>query len=60
MIAYEFCVDDGTEEFHLLGILPERRKDPSRVTYQSIMNWAILLVDDSVDIDEIHIIQAEI
>ncbi len=60
MVAYEFYVDDGTEEFHLLGILPERRKDPSRITYESILNWAKLLAGDSVDIDKIHIIKTKI
>ena len=60
MIAYEFYVDDGTEEFHLLGILPERRKDPSRITYESIMNWGKLIVDDGVDINNIYFIPIEV
>jgi hypothetical protein len=60
MVAYEFYVDDGIEEFHLLGILPERRRDPSRISYESIMNWGGLIVGDSVDINSIYFIQIEV
>jgi len=51
MVAYEFYVDDGIEEFHLLGILPERRKDSLRISYESIMNWGKLIVGDWLDIE---------
>ena len=46
MIAYEFYrrVENGEEEDRLIGVLPERRTDPQRITHQSIMNWAKLLV----------------
>lgn len=39
MVAYEFYAldEDGTP--HLVGILPERRKDKNRITDESIMNW---------------------
>jgi hypothetical protein len=60
MVAYEFYVNDGIEEFHLLGILPERRKDPLRISYESIMNWGKLIVGDSVDINNIYFIQIEV
>ena len=32
MVAYEFYVHDEMEELDLIGILPERRKDPLRIT----------------------------
>ena len=46
MIAYEFYrrASNWEEEDRLIGVLPERRKDPKRITYQSIMNWVKLLV----------------
>ncbi len=59
-VAYEFYVNDDIEEFHLLGILPERRKDPLRITYESIMNWGRLIAGDSIDINKIHFIRIEI
>lgn len=39
MTAYEFYCSDPAKEYELLGILPERRKDPRRRTDASVMNW---------------------
>jgi len=61
MVAYEFYLhDDDMEEFHLLGILPERRKDPLRITQESIVKWGQLVAGDSVDIHNMYFIQIEI
>jgi len=60
MVAYEFYVNDGIEEFHLLGILPERRKDPLRITKESIVKWGKLVAGDSVDIHNMYFIQIEV
>jgi hypothetical protein len=60
MVAYEFYVNDGIEEFHLLGILPERRKHPLRISYESIMNWGRLIVSEWLDINDIYFIQIEV
>jgi hypothetical protein len=48
VIAYEFYrrAENGEDEDRLIGVLPERRKDPERITHQSIMNWAKLLVPE--------------
>jgi hypothetical protein len=60
MVAYEFYLHDDIEEFHLLGILPERRKDPLRITQESIMKWGKLVAGDSVDINNMYFIQIEV
>jgi hypothetical protein len=39
MIAYEFYCNDPIFGYHVLGILPERRKNPGRITRNSVMNW---------------------
>ncbi len=39
MVAYEFYWVDETEESHLIGMLPERRRKPERITKESILNW---------------------
>ena len=39
MVSYEFYWRDEIGETHLIGILPERRKDPKRITKESVMNW---------------------
>ena len=61
MVAYEFYLhDNDMEEFHLLGILPERRKDPLRITQESIVKWGHLVAGDSIDIHNMYCIQIEI
>ena len=43
MVAYEFYYRDFVKGCELLGILPERRKDPRRITDASVMNWGKML-----------------
>ncbi len=43
MVAYEFYFLDFANGYELLGILPERRKDPRRITDASVMNWGKML-----------------
>jgi len=62
MMTYEFYrrVPNWEEEDRLIGILPERRKDPQRITYQSIINLAKLLApEDDVLNDKIYFIRNE-
>jgi hypothetical protein len=60
MVAYEFYLVNAKEEFHLFGILPERKKDSSRVTQESIMKWGKLIGGDCVDVKRTYFIQAEV
>ena len=39
MVAYEFYLNDSEGNKSLIGILPERRKDPRRITQKSILKW---------------------
>jgi len=59
MVTYEFYLNDDIKEFHLLGILYERRKNAVRITYQSIVNWGKLIVGHYVDINNIYFIEIE-
>jgi hypothetical protein len=62
MIAYEFYrrVSNREEEDRFIGVLPERRKDPQRITDQSIMNWVKSLVPlDDVLNDRVYFIKKE-
>lgn len=45
VMIYEFYrrVPNWVDEDRFIGLLPERRKDPQRITHQSIMNLAKLL-----------------
>jgi hypothetical protein len=60
MVAYEFYLVDDEEEYHLLGILPERRNDPLRITPESILNWGKSVVGENVDLSGFYFIQIEV
>ena len=62
MVAYEFYKSDETDDLQLIGILPERRKDPLRITQESVMKWGkrILAFVDDVDVKNIYFVQIEI
>jgi len=60
MIAYEFYYSDGEGKFHLLGILPERRQSPRRITQESIMNFGKRFIGDQSGIDRLYFIQVEV
>jgi hypothetical protein len=49
MVAYEFYLYDSDGNKSLLGILPERRKDPTRITQKSILDWGRMLLYDTAD-----------
>ncbi len=39
MLAYELYLYDEIRGYNLIGILPERRKDPKRITKESVIKW---------------------
>jgi len=39
MVAYELFSFDEKNGYEFIGILPERRKDPKRITEESVVNW---------------------
>lgn len=61
MVAYEFYWRDDKGENHLIGILPERRKNPKRITNESILNWAKQVTEAKdvffipIEIDEVQV-----
>ena len=60
MVAYEFYSHNEKED-KLIGILPERRKDPKRITPESIMNWGRILSNSAgIDANNIYFIQVEV
>jgi hypothetical protein len=60
MIAYEFYCLDSTGEYHIIGVLPERRKNPERITRQSITNWGGNFYSKDLDTKDIFFIQVTI
>ena len=60
MIAYEFYWLDSTGGYQIIGVLPERRKNPERITQQSVMNWGRNFYSKGLDTKDIFIIQVTI
>jgi hypothetical protein len=60
MITYRFYYSDGEGKFHLVGILPERRQSPRRITQESIMNWGRMLIGDNSEVNGLYFIQVEV
>ena len=49
MVAYELYWLNPIGKYDLIGVLPERRKNPMRITKDSITNWGKMLLGDAVD-----------
>jgi hypothetical protein len=60
MMAYEYYLRDEVKGFELIGILPERRKDISRVTHKSIVGLGKKFWGDNVDTDNVLFIRVTI
>jgi hypothetical protein len=60
MVAYEFYWRDPIRGYQLIGTLPERRKNPSRITQASITNWGEKFFGKKLAIKDIFFIQVRI
>jgi hypothetical protein len=49
MEAYEFYWLDPKGGYQIIGVLPERRKNPMRITMESVMNWGKMCLGNDVD-----------
>jgi len=53
MIGYEFYWRDPIRGYQLIGVQLERRKNPGRITQESVINLAKKLIGDNVNVNEI-------
>ena len=60
MLAYELYLYDEIRGYKLIGILPERRKDPKRITKESVLKWGRMLLSDNVNDEDIFFKQVKI
>ena len=49
MLVYELYAFDKMKGYELIGVLPERRKNPVRITKNSVVNWVKMLSGNDVD-----------
>jgi hypothetical protein len=60
MVAYEIYWLDPTGGYQIIGVLPERRKNPERITHESIMNWGGKIFGKDLNTEDIFFIQVKI
>jgi hypothetical protein len=49
MLAYELYIFNKKKGYEFIGVLPERRKSPLRITKASITNLGKTILGDNVD-----------
>ena len=59
MVAYEFYWGELTKGYQLIGTLPERRKNPLRITQESIINWGKIF-GENLNLNDMFFIEVEI
>ena len=60
MVVYEFYWRDPIKGYQLIGKLPERRKNPVRITRKSVINWGKKILGKNVDGNDIFFIEIKI
>ena len=60
MEIYEFYWLGPVRGSELIGLLPERRKNPKRITQKSIMGWAEKFFGNNLSTRDIYIIQVTV
>jgi len=60
MIAYEFYWVDKRGESHFFAILPERRKNPERISEKSIMRWGKMVLGGGGPLRNLYFVKVEI
>jgi len=59
MVVYKLYKNDQIEDPHLIGILPERRKNQERITEESVLNWGKEVTGESSDINNLYFVKME-
>ena len=57
MVAYAFYMFEEIEKVHFIGLLPERRKNPKRITQESISSFVRTFLGNEADIDNLFFIE---
>jgi len=53
MLVYELYTFDKEKGYELIGVLPERRKNQTRITKESVIRWGRMLLGNDVDSKDI-------
>ncbi len=53
MLVYELYTFHKKKGYELIGVLPERRKNRTRITKESVIRWGRMLLGDDLDSQDI-------
>ncbi len=60
MVVYEvYCSEKGGKE-HFIGVLPERRKNPKRITKNSVLNWGRRVVANNSGTNNVYFVKVDV
>ncbi len=57
MLSYAIYAFEEIEKVHFIGLLPERRKNPERITQESISKFVRTFLGNEGDIDNLFFIE---
>ena len=60
MVGYELYCWQDPKGYELIGVLPERRNDPQRITKKSVLNWGQKYFSIQLNLDDMYFIEVEI
>jgi len=60
VIGYELYWHDPIKGYQLIGVLPERRKNPKRITKESVLNWGKKYFGKNLNLNDVFFIEVVI
>ena len=60
MVGYKFYWRDPVKGYQLIGMLPERRRNPNRITNESVLNWEKKNFANNLNTEDMFFIDVEI
>ena len=60
MIGYELYWHDPIKGYQLIGVLPERRRNPKRITKESVLNWGEKYFGKNLNLNDVFFIEVVI
>ena len=60
MMVYEFYWRDPIKGNQIIGVLPERRKNPARITEEAVLNWGEKYFGNNLNLNDMFFIETEI
>ncbi len=60
MVGYELYWRDPIKGYQLIGVLPERRRNPKRITREAVLNWGQKYFGKNLNLDDMFFVEVEI